>query len=88
VDETQRYELARNRVEARVSLKRHLWISLIIGVVLGIINLVTDASYLWFLWPAGGMALGCVIHLYHYFFSDLRSDRKEQLIQKELERMG
>jgi 2TM domain-containing protein len=40
----------------------HFGVYLAVNLLLAVINLLTDPSYLWFLWPLAGWGLGVIAH--------------------------
>jgi len=51
MDEQERYQEAKKRVEEIRGFYFHLVTFIIINAVLVVINLLTSPEYLWFIWP-------------------------------------
>jgi 2TM domain len=51
-----------NRLIGDLGFKIHFGVYLAVNLLLAVINLLTDPSYLWFLWPLAGWGLGVIAH--------------------------
>jgi len=60
------YEIARSKVNFRLSVKVHVGIFLVISVLLLIINLFFSPSILWVIYPFFGWFIGVVLHTTAY----------------------
>ncbi|MFJ7991076.1 2TM domain-containing protein [Peribacillus frigoritolerans] len=56
------YLRAKKRVENLKAFYIHLMVYILVNVMLIAINLLTDSSYWWFLYPLGGWGIGILIH--------------------------
>ena len=63
----ERYERARQRVEALRGFYVHFAIYLIVNAGLVVINLLTTPDELWFYWPLLGWGIGVAIHAFGVF---------------------
>ena len=73
---------AERRVDAKLALRRHLLIYLLVNGGLVALNLVTSPSYLWSLWAIFGWGIGLAAHgLSVYGGGDADRDR---MIEAEL----
>ena len=87
MDERQKLEIARKRVEAKIGFYIHAGIYLAVNVLLIAINLGTSPNDLWFIYPLGGWGLGLVLHFVLVFSQFSMGDWKKRMIEKELERL-
>lgn len=62
MDEQERYERARQRVEEIKGFYGHLLSYLVVNAFLLVVNLLTSPGYLWVRWPVLGWGIGIVIH--------------------------
>lgn len=58
----QSYERARKRVKELKEFYTHLLVYIFVNIMLIIINLLTDPSYLWFIYPLLGWGIGIAAH--------------------------
>lgn len=56
------YIRAKKRVENLKSFYIHFMIYILVNLMLFVINVISDPSYLWFLFPLGGWGIGVAIH--------------------------
>lgn len=56
------YLRAKKRVENLKAFYIHLMIYVLVNLMLFLINVTSDPSKLWFLYPLGGWGIGIVIH--------------------------
>lgn len=80
------YRRAKARVEARLGFYRHATVYVLVNLFLVILNLTRSPEHLWFGWPMFGWGIGLLAHGYNVFSYRWNSARKEQMIQRELER--
>ena len=64
----ERYERARQRVQAIKGFYIHLAVFVIVNAGLVVINLLTTPHALWFYWPLGGWGIGLAINAFVVFF--------------------
>lgn len=67
MNEEERYEMARKRVEELKSFYRNLFSYAVINFFLIIINLVTSPKHLWFYWVTIFWGIGVLFHAAHTF---------------------
>ncbi len=65
--EPDAYPRARHRVGQLRGFYSNLVTYVVINAFLAVLNLLTDPSYLWFLWVAGGWGLAVALHTYNTF---------------------
>src|SRR5258708_38298500 len=65
--EPDAYPRARHRVGQLRGFYSNLVTYVVINAFLAVLNLLTDPSYLWFLWVAGGWGLAVALHAYNSF---------------------
>jgi hypothetical protein len=82
------YEHARRRVGQLRGFYSNLFVYVVVIAFLAVLNLVTDRSYLWFLWAAAGWGLGVALHAYWTFANHgvLGRDWEERKIREIMER--
>jgi hypothetical protein len=87
MDDTERFERARRRVEAIKGFYLHLSIYLIVIGALVAIDLVTSSDAFWFYWPALGWGIGIAIHAVVVFIGGpFGADWEQRKIRKLMER--
>ena len=84
--EEDAYRRAQARVEAKLGFYRHAIIYVIVNLFLIVLNLMRDPEHLWFIWPALGWGIGLTAHGLSLFWNRWESARKEQMIQREMEK--
>lgn len=62
IEQDERYLRAKKRVENLKAFYIHLTVFILVNLFLIILNISTDSSYLWFLFPLGGWGIGLFIH--------------------------
>ena len=87
MDTTQRYQRARQRVQAVKGFYIHLAVYILVNAGLWLINLVTSPAAFWFYWPLLGWGIGLAAHAVAVFgvAGWLGSDWEERQISKILE---
>ncbi len=65
--ESEAHRRARHRVAHLRGFYSNLFTYIVINAFLAVLNLLTDPSYLWFLWVAGGWGLAIALHAYNTF---------------------
>jgi hypothetical protein len=86
VEDSERYQRAKKRVESRIGLYIHLSVYLAVNTLLIIINLAASPDYYWFKWPLLGWGIGLLFHALGVYASSRGSSLKERMIQKEMEK--
>ena len=82
------YLRAKRIARAKAKLKGHVISSISILLVLLIINLMTDASYLWVQWPMMGLGISIIFHALSVYKVIHLENYEEKAIKKELRKMG
>lgn len=62
MERDESYLRAKKRVENLKSFYIHLTVYVLVNLMLFLINIIDDPSYLWFLYPLGGWGIGVAIH--------------------------
>ena len=86
MENSEEYESAKKRVEAKMGFYTHLTVYVAVIVFLAIINFVTSASTIWFHWPMLGWGIAIVIHAAFVFVFPGRLTVTEEMIKKEMGR--
>ncbi|MDQ2825117.1 MAG: 2TM domain-containing protein [Verrucomicrobiota bacterium] len=80
------YRRAALRVETKLGFYRHATIYLVVNLLLAIWNFWREPNHLWFQWPLLGWGVGLLAHWLNVFSYRFGGERKERMIQRELER--
>lgn len=92
LDATDVVRRARRRLAAEKSFYTHLTTYVVVISALFLINLLTNRSYWWFVWPAIGWGIGIIFHAVSTFSSfgmlgrEWEDRRLKQLIDEESKR--
>lgn len=86
MENTQAYQKAKKKVEARLGFKTHLVVYLGVNVLLMAINLINSPEYLWFVWPLMGWGIAIFWHAMGVFVFNKESGAKERMIRKEMDK--
>ncbi|MBD7945559.1 2TM domain-containing protein [Psychrobacillus sp. FSL K6-2684] len=62
MEQDEIYLRAKKKVENLKSFYIHLTVYVLVNLMLFLINIISDPSYLWFLYPLGGWGIGVAIH--------------------------
>ena len=62
MEQDEVYLRAKKRVQNLKSFYIHLTVYILVNLMLFMINMISDPSYLWFLYPLGGWGIGLVSH--------------------------
>jgi hypothetical protein len=84
--EDMAYRRARARVEARLGFYRHATVYVAVNLFLIFLNLWREPDRIWFVWPLLGWGFGLFWHGWNVYSYRWNSARKEQMIQREMER--
>ena len=87
MDDTRRYERAREIARRKVDFIRHFFIYALVLGALAIINNVTWNDYQWWLWVAFGWGIGVVSHFLAAFVFQA-GGLEERLTRREMEKLG
>jgi hypothetical protein len=80
------YRRAAARVEARLAFYRHAMIYAVANALLAAVNLLKNPEHLWFPWVIFGWGIGLFAHGLNVYAYRWMGSRREQMIQRELER--
>ena len=86
MDEQARYQEAKKRVEEIKGFYIHLVSFFLVNSFLVIVNLLTSAEYLWFIWPLTGWSIGLIIHGISVFGGFLGKSWEERKIKELMEK--
>lgn len=84
MEQSQEYQSAKKRVEARMSFYTHLSVYVAVIIFLGIINFVASPGTLWVHWPAMGWGIAVALHGAFSLVAPGRFNVTEAMIEKEL----
>ena len=62
MERNENYLRAKKRVANLKSFYIHLTVYFLVNLMLFLVNIITDTSDLWFLYPLGGWGIGVAIH--------------------------
>ncbi|MFD6441206.1 2TM domain-containing protein [Peribacillus sp. NPDC060186] len=87
MENEEKYLRAKRRVENLKAFYIHLTVYFLVNVMLFVINLITDTSYWWFLYPLGGWGIGVLIHCISTFAQgNFGSEWEERKIKEFMEK--
>jgi hypothetical protein len=86
MNEEERYQEAKKRVEEIKGFYYHLVSYILVNSALAVINLVTSPEYLWFIWPIIGWGVGLVIHAFNVFSGFWGKSWEERKIKEIMEK--
>lgn len=84
MDNSQAYQTAKKRVEAKMGFYTHLIVYVAVIVLLATINFLTSSSVIWFQWPMMGWGIAVVIHAFVVFVFPGGFAVTESMIEKEM----
>ena len=84
MENTEAYQTAKKRVEAKIGFYTHLTVYVAVILLLMVINLLTPSSTIWFQWPMLGWGIGVVLHALTVFVFPDRRGVTEKMIEKEM----
>lgn len=84
MENSEAYQSARKRVEAKIGFYTHMSVYSAVIVLLAIINLVTSSSTIWFHWPLLGWGIAVAIHAAFVYVFAGRFAVTEKMIEKEM----
>lgn len=88
MDDADRHQIAKKRVEARFGFYIHAAVFVAVNLLLIAINLINSPEVMWFVWPLFGWGIGLAFHGATVFLSPNINAAKEKMIKKELEKMN
>ena len=88
MEDQERYERARKRVEEIKGFYVHLAVFVLVNIGLFLLNIISSPETYWFYWPLIGWGIGLVAHGFGVFglTGILGSDWEEQKIKKLMEK--
>jgi hypothetical protein len=86
MENTEAYQKAKKKVEARLRFKIHLSVYLIVNAVLVTVNLINYPDNLWFIWPLIGWGIGLFWHAMGVFVFNKESRVTKRMIRKEMDK--
>jgi F0F1-type ATP synthase assembly protein I len=86
-EEAELRRMAEKRVRERMELLSHIVTYVLINGLLVVIWWLTGHGYPWFLWITGFWGLVLLFHIINYFTGKRSESRREEMIQREMERM-
>lgn len=82
------YRRAEKRADEKIAFRKHLYGFIIANVFLALVNLFTSPGEWWFYWITVFWAIGLIIHfLKAYVLADSLEGNREEMIQKEMEKL-
>ncbi len=84
MENSEAYQSAKKRVEAKMGFYTHLSVYVAVIVLLAAINLVTSPNAIWFHWPMLGWGIAIVIHAATVFVFPSQFGVTEKMIEKEM----
>ncbi len=82
------YLIAKKKVEARMGFYIHLGVYLGVITLLTILNLTVAGDYFWAKWPMIGWGSAIIIQALFTFVFTTKSNMKDRLIEKEMQKRG
>jgi len=86
MENTQAYQKAKKKVEARLGFKIHVAVYIAVNAILIGVNLINSPESLWFIWPLMGWGIAIFWHAMGVFVFSEESGTKESMIRKEMDR--
>ena len=86
-DEEALRQRAEKRVQDRIHLLQHIGSYVIINAFLVFVWALSGAGYPWFLWVMAGWGIGLASHIVAYFSGGRNLARREQMVEKEIQKM-
>ncbi|TXR60320.1 histidine kinase [Bacillus sp. AY18-3] len=87
MERDENYLRAKKRVENLKAFYIHLTVYILVNLMLFFINISSDSSKLWFLYPLGGWGIGIIIHgLTTFPFGIFGKEWEERKIKEYMEK--
>ncbi|RDW19747.1 2TM domain-containing protein [Oceanobacillus chungangensis] len=87
MENEEKYLRAKKRVQNLKGFYQHLLSYILVNIMLFIINMVTDASHWWFIYPLMGWGIGLIAHaLSVYSDGFMGADWEERKIKEYMEK--
>lgn len=84
MENSEEYQSAKKRVEAKMGFYTHLSVYIAVILFLVIINFLTSPSAVWFHWPMLGWGIAVALHALAVFVFPSRFAVTEKMIEKEM----
>ncbi len=84
MDNSEAYQSARKRVEAKMGFYTHLSVYTAVILFLAILDFVTSPGVIWFHWPMLGWGVAVVIHAASVFVFPRQFGVTEKMIEREM----
>jgi len=84
MENSEAYQSAKRRVEAKMGFYTHLSVYVAVILLLATINLVTSSNNIWFHWPLLGWGIAVAIHAVVVFVFPGRFAVTEKMIEREM----
>ena len=84
MENTEAYQTAKKRVEAKMGFYTHLSVYVAVILLLAVINLLSSSSTIWFHWPMLGWGIAVALHAVAVFVFPGRLAVTEEMIEKEM----
>ena len=84
MENTEAYQSAKKRVEAKMGFYTHLSVYVAVILLLVVINFLSSSSTIWFQWPMLGWGIAVAIHALAVFIFPNRFTASEKMIEKEM----
>lgn len=84
MENTEEYQSAKKRVEAKMGFYVHLLVYVAVILFLAVINLLTSPGTLWVHWPLMGWGFAVVLHAFAAFVFPGRFTITERMIEREM----
>lgn len=86
MDQTDTYERARDRAEAKYQFYIHAAVYVVVMIFLVVINMLTSPDTAWSIWPLVGWGLALALHAARVFLMGGRRAIVDALTEEELNR--
>lgn len=86
MEDSQEYQSAKKRVEAKMGFYTHASVYVAVIAFLAILNFMTSPGTIWFHWPMFGWGIAVAIHAAVIFVFPGRFAVTEKMIEKEMGR--
>lgn len=84
MENSEAYQSAKKRVEAKMGFYTHLSVYVAVILFLAVINFLTSSGTIWFHWPMFGWGFAVVLHAAFVFVFPGQFAVTEKMIEKEM----
>lgn len=88
MQQTEEYQAARGRAEAKYGFFVHAAVFVAVMLLLIVINILTSPETLWFIWPLFGWGFAVALHGARVFLLRERNTIVDALTEQELRKSG